>query len=169
MPYISFRLSKQETEGLKEFLDSVGFDRKRDEIWVVKLDKRLKLYLLNNKLPLLFEMEGLIFPTVVSAKLFKGYYSEAVVDKGAVPHILNGADLMAPGVVSFRLEGSNGIVIITSEEGSVLAIGRLVEGFREALDKRHGKVAENIHHVNDKLYQILVSKYNAKQFSDRIS
>lgn len=159
MNYISFKLSKQELENLKVFLEKIGFDKKKDEVWAVKLDKHLKLYLVNNRFPLLFETRGMVFPTVFSAKLFEENFSVAKVDKGAVSHILNGADLMAPGVTSFK--GSNEIVLIEDEDGSVLAVGRLLEGFEEALNKRHGKVAENMHHVNDKLYQILVSKYNA--------
>lgn len=169
MHYISFKLSKQETEGLKPFLDKVAFDRKRDEVWVVKLDRHLKLYLLNNRFPLLFEKEKVVFPTMVSAKLFEEYYSQAVVDKGAIPHILNGADLMAPGIVSFSQKGPGEIVLIKGEDGLILAIGRLLQGFREALDKRRGKVAENLHYLNDRLHQFLMARYHIRPPNDKTS
>ena len=155
MHFISFKLSKQETDRFKVLLDYIGFDKKKDELWVLKIDKHLKAYLLNNKFPLLFEKDNCIFPTVIAAKTFEGYYSEAMVDQGAKPHILNGADLMAPGILSIDLKDSSNIVIIKSEDGAVLAVGRLVKDFIDSLNRKHGKVAENIHYLNDKLYRLL--------------
>jgi len=66
--------------------------------------------------------------------------------------------LMAPGIKNISLKNSNEILLIKDEGGTILAIGKLVKDFGEALDKKHGKVAENLHYLNDKLHKILVSR-----------
>ncbi|MEM0121593.1 MAG: PUA domain-containing protein [Thermoprotei archaeon] len=155
MHLISFKLSKQETDKLSAVLERLNFNKKKDDIWVLKIDKYTKAYLLNNKIPILFVKDDLMFPTVTAAKMFEDYYSVAIVDQGAKPHILNGADLMAPGIVSIRLQNHSDVVIIESEDKSILAIGRFIQDFLDALNKKHGKVAKNIHYLNDKLYKVL--------------
>ncbi len=140
------------------FLTMIGFNKKKDEVWLLKLDKHLKVYLLNNKLPFLIEHNGNVFPTIMGAKMLEEYYPQVIVDEGAVPHILNGADLMAPGILRVSLR-ENDIVFIKSLDDSIIAIGKFVKDFRGALASKHGKVAENLHYMNDKLYRLLASKY----------
>ena len=76
--------------------------------------------------PLLFEIEGHLFPTVRGA-LEMGLQKRVVtVDKGAIRFVSNGADIMAPGVVEADPEIKEGDLVIIVEEThrKPLAIGK---------------------------------------------
>ena len=82
---------------------------------------------------------------------------KVIVDMGAIPHICNGADVMAPGIV--RVEGEFGegaITLIVDERyGKPLAIGRaLMDSDRLRMIKR-GRVVKNIHYVGDKIWRLI--------------
>jgi len=77
-----------------------------------------------------------------------------VVDSGAVSYIVNGADVMAPGVVEADLKIVPGDMVVVMEERhrKPLAIGQaLVPG-----TEMHGtgKVVRSIHHVGDDLWDL---------------
>ena len=77
-----------------------------------------------------------------------------VVDMGAVPHVVNGADIMAPGVVSADddIVQDEDVVIVDERHGKPLAVGRaLVPG--AAMRGPRGKVVENLHHVGDEIWR----------------
>ncbi|MEM0060595.1 MAG: DUF1947 domain-containing protein [Fervidicoccaceae archaeon] len=80
-----------------------------------------------------------------------------VVNMGAVKPIANGADLMAPGIV--KIEGSfpkGSIVLVVEEEkGIPIAVMRSLLSSEEVSSMKKGKVAENIHHIGDKLWKEL--------------
>ena len=99
--------------------------------------------------------EDILFPTLMCPHL--GRLPSVVVDMGAVPHICNGANVMAPGVVEVRgdFEESDLIVVRDERHGKALAVGKALkssEGIRVA-DK--GKVVENLHYVGDKLWKAI--------------
>lgn len=104
--------------------------------------------------PLLFEIEGHLFPTVRGA-LEMGLQKRVVtVDKGAIRFVSNGADIMAPGVVAADLEIKDGDLVIIVEEThrKPLAIGKaLMEGL-EMVKATSGKAIKSIIHVGDKLW-----------------
>ncbi len=81
-----------------------------------------------------------------------------IIDMGAVPHVVNGADIMGPGVVSadVEIEAKNVVVVVDERHGKPLAIGlALVPG---AEMKTKGKVVRNIHHVGDEVWRFLREK-----------
>lgn len=104
--------------------------------------------------PLLFEIEGHLFPTVRGA-LEMGLQKRVVtVDKGAIRFVSNGADIMAPGVVAADPEIKDGDLVIIVEEThrKPLAIGKaLMEGL-EMVEATSGKAIKSIIHVGDKLW-----------------
>lgn len=104
--------------------------------------------------PLLFEIEGHLFPTVRGA-LEMGLQKRVVtVDKGAIRFVSNGADIMAPGVVAADPEIKKGDLVIIVEEThqKPLAIGKaLMEGL-EMVEATSGKAIKSITHVGDKLW-----------------
>jgi PUA domain protein len=74
---------------------------------------------------------------------------------GAVPHIADGADVMAPGVVSVDEDilPGDGVVIVDERHGKPLAIGlALVAGADMKAPK--GKVIKNLHHVGDEIWSL---------------
>ncbi len=77
-----------------------------------------------------------------------------VVDSGAVSYIVNGADVMAPGVVEAdpKIVPGDMVVVMEERHRKPLAIGQaLVPG-----TEMHGtgKVVRSIHHVGDDLWDL---------------
>lgn len=78
------------------------------------------------------------------------------VDAGAVPHIYNGADVMAPGIVEAdpSIEEGDWVWIRDEKNGVPLAVGRaLIPGPAMVADDR-GKAVSAFHHVGDALWKL---------------
>jgi len=106
--------------------------------------------------PLLFEIEGHLFPTVRGA-LEMGLQKRIVtVDKGAIRFVSNGADIMAPGVVAADSDIKEGNLVIIVEEThrKPLAIGKALMGGQEMVEATSGKAIKSITHVGDKLWNM---------------
>jgi len=105
--------------------------------------------------PLLFKIEGKIFPTVKGALKLAPARRKVIVDPGAVKYIVNGADVMCPGIVEADPLIKEGDLVIVAEQahGKALAIGRaLVPG--KDMVKGKGKAVKSIHYVGDELWKL---------------
>lgn len=104
--------------------------------------------------PLLFEIEGHLFPTVRGALEMKLQKRVVTVDKGAIRFVSNGADIMAPGVVAVDPEIKEGDLVIIVEEThqKPLAIGKALMEGSEMVEATSGKAIKSITHVGDKLW-----------------
>ncbi|MCO5381059.1 RNA-binding protein [Methanosarcina sp. Z-7115] len=106
--------------------------------------------------PLLFEVEGHLFPTVRGA-LEMGLQKRVVaVDKGAIRFVSNGADIMAPGVVEADSEIKAGDLVIIVEEThrKPLAIGKALMEGPQMVEANSGKAIKSITYVGDKLWNM---------------
>ncbi len=105
--------------------------------------------------PLLFQIEGFYFPTVKGALKLDLRKNVVTVDSGAVRFVVNGADIMCPGIVdadSGIMEGDP-VIIIEEAHGKPLAIGTaLMPG--ENMVGNKGKAVKSIHYVGDKLWNL---------------
>ncbi|MBW2982840.1 RNA-binding protein [Candidatus Woesearchaeota archaeon] len=122
-PYAELFVSKKSDvvqEDHKLFVDGKVRFRRHGERWIPSLE-------------LLREQE--VLPKVV-------------VDKGAPPFILKGADLMRPGVVECD-EFSKGDVVVVVDEvhGYPLATGEALLSSGELLEKDEGKVIKILHNL----------------------
>ena len=111
-----------------------------------------EIFVVNGK-PLLARSGGVLFPTLIFEGIFP-FLPKVVVDMGAVSHVCNGADVMAPGVV--RIEGSfdesDLLLILDERYGKSLAIGATLFNSQTMRTLKRGKIAKTIHHVGDKLW-----------------
>lgn len=110
--------------------------------------------LIDGKL-LLFSTDGEYFPTVRGALELGLAKHIVIVDAGAVRFVVNGADIMCPGIVSADREIKEGDLVIIKEETheKPLAIGRaLIPG--ENMVGESGKAIKSLHYVGDKLWNI---------------
>lgn len=114
-----------------------------------------KVFVINGK-PLLAKSGEELIPTLAFDKLFP-FLPKVVVDMGAVPHVCNGADVMAPGVV--RIEGDfdkEDFLLITDEHhNKPLAIGIALFNSQVTNRLQHGKIVKTIHYVGDKIWDAL--------------
>ncbi|MGQ9565939.1 MAG: DUF1947 domain-containing protein [Candidatus Bathyarchaeales archaeon] len=113
------------------------------------------IYLINNK-PLFAKKDAVIFPTLSFDDVTK-LLPKIIVNMGAVPHVCNGADIMAPGVVEINgaFEKDSFVVVVDEQHKKPLATGIALYGSEEVKTLKHGKIVKNVHYVGDKLWQLL--------------
>jgi len=106
--------------------------------------------------PMIFMPDGEPFLTVKGALLTKPNQRIVVVDAGATRFVVNGADVMRPGIVQADPGIKAGDLVIVVEElhKKALAIGRaLVSG--DDMPGESGKAVKSIHYVGDALWNIV--------------
>ena len=117
----------------------------------------VEIFLFNEK-PVLAKAEGILFPTLIFIEVFK-YLAKVVVDMGAVSHVCNGADILAPGVVliqgSFRKDDF--ILVVDERYNKPLAVGLALNTSEDFKMIKKGKIVKNIHYVGDKIWKLIKS------------
>ncbi|MGQ9530165.1 MAG: DUF1947 domain-containing protein [Candidatus Bathycorpusculaceae bacterium] len=113
------------------------------------------IYLFNGK-PLLAKVGEKIFPTLVFSE-FINSAPKVVVDMGAVAHVCNGADVMAPGIVRFEGQFGRGdfVIVVDERYGKPLAVGEAVYDSDEVREVKRGVVFKNIHFAGDRLWDFV--------------
>jgi len=106
--------------------------------------------------PLLFEIEGQLFPTIRGALEMELNKRIVTVDKGAIRFVSNGADIMAPGIVEADPEIREGDLVIIVEEAhrKPLAIGKALMNGPQMVEADSGKAIKSITYVGDKLWNM---------------
>ncbi len=103
---------------------------------------------------LFFEKDKRFFPTLHA--LLKSMVSvpKVTVDMGAVRFVVNGADIMRPGVVAVddSVRENSVVAIVDQNHGKPLAVGISKMNAEEMWASTKGKVVLSIHHVNDHLW-----------------
>jgi len=141
-------ISKRLGTGIEQFIDS----KTRIEVNVTEI---AELFFFNGR-PLLAKSNGKLFFTLSFEELFP-LFPKIVIDMGAVPYVCKGADVMAPGVraVKGEFKENDLLLVIDERHGKPLAIGVALFSSEEMKTVNHGKTVKNLHHVGDKLWNLL--------------
>ena len=77
------------------------------------------------------------------------------VDKGAVPFVCNGANVMAAGINDVSPEISKGQFVWIREENyhKPLGVGRALLDSNEILESKQGKAIKALHYIGDKIWE----------------
>lgn len=77
------------------------------------------------------------------------------VDKGAIPHVANGADIMRPGIkeIDPNIKKDDTIKIQDLQHGRALAVGISLYDAEEMEKMDKGRVIKNVHTVNDPIWK----------------
>ena len=128
-------------------------------VFDIELDKRDKIILNNNIIfvndkPIFFYYEERIVPTL-KLLLEKNVLKQIIVDMGAVKFIVNGADIMRPGIVEFdpNIEKNDLVVIKDVNNKKPLAVGISLFSSAELTAMSSGKIIKNIHHLGDDIWK----------------
>jgi len=103
--------------------------------------------------PFFMIIEDQPFFTVLGAIELAPTKRLVTVDAGAVRFVVNGADIMKPGIVSADPEIAVGdlVVIVEERHGKPLAIGKAMVAGNEM--KGEGKAIKSLHHVGDLIWK----------------
>ncbi|MEN6342298.1 MAG: RNA-binding protein [Methanospirillum sp.] len=128
-----------------------------DRIEVAETGGPVRFYLVDRE-PLLFERGGVLFPTLRGAMARPFSARRITVDMGAVRFVVNGADIMRPGIVAVSddVRADRPALVVEERHGKPLAvcIARLDADAMRA--ETGGKVCKNIHHVGDEIWGLEV-------------
>jgi PUA domain protein len=104
---------------------------------------------------LLFAVDDIYFPTVRGVIELAIEKNTVVVDSGAVRFVVNGADVMSPGIVHADENILRGDPVIVKEEkyGKPLAIGKALIPGKDMISDS-GKAVKSLHHVGDEIWNI---------------
>ncbi|MHC1591585.1 MAG: DUF1947 domain-containing protein [Candidatus Helarchaeales archaeon] len=152
---------------IKEEIQSHGYEFNWDEIMKGKVKIEIAefmdgtlLYILNGH-PLFVRKGELLIPTLQSVIKNQINLSQVVVDMGAIKFLINGADVMAPGILKDQLDDElkkdDVVKIVEEKYHKPIAIGQLLVDASTIKQVNKGKVIKNLHFMGDKLYQTLES------------
>jgi PUA domain protein len=149
------RLSKSDARRLAERISARGFAVEgREAIFLG--DEGARVYWVDG---MIFAEEGeLVFPVIDEA--INGHplssMPSLVVDMGAVSRIGGGADVMGPGVVAVAGEFRVGDLVVARDERHrrAIAVCRALVPSGEVRPREKGRVAENIHHPDDRFWRL---------------
>lgn len=98
------------------------------------------------------------WPTVHGMLMRAPSRAWVTVDMGAVPHVTNGADVMAPGIVDADPAVAEGDPVWVRDERNQrpLAVGRALTDGPAMVEATSGKAVATLHHVGDELFELEV-------------
>lgn len=160
MRYLSKREVRELIHSLRE---SFSLEKLFEEILEVETsigEKRILFYIASEeseKTPLLINISGEVVPAIHSLNkniLKTGYVK---IDRGAVPRILGGADVMAPGIVETSVFERDSVVGVREpERGLYIAVGRALMSSEEIMRTRRGRAVRVVHYAGDSVWRVLI-------------
>ena len=140
-------LSNKEKKELNSKLPKGYQISKKDQI---KEDKNNILYKEEEKF--LINIKGNYFPHLKTIN--ESEYKSVYVDKGAIPFVIKGADLMRPGIQKIDKSIQENEIILVKDENhnKTIAIGISQFSTNEMEKQEKGKSVKIIHYAGDSLY-----------------
>jgi PUA-domain protein len=125
---------------------------KKDQVVLVE-DENQKLILVNKE-PFFFYYEDKLVPTLKLLQT-KDLLKKITVDMGAVKFVVNGADIMRPGItkIDADIKKEEAIVVVDENNQKPLAVGIALLSAEEMEKVSSGKVIKNIHYVGDEIWK----------------
>jgi malignant T-cell-amplified sequence len=79
------------------------------------------------------------------------------VDSGAVKFVVNGANIMRPGITKIEGDFASGDIVVVKEEkyGKAIAVGSTTISKQEMEETKKGAVINNLHYAGDKYWEML--------------
>jgi PUA domain protein len=100
-----------------------------------------------------FFKHGLWVPTLHALLKFPDLLPKLTVDKGAIKFVVNGADIMRPGITDCEdAMVSEHVVIVDENYSKPIAVGKLLVNSQALLEADGGKVVQNVHRIGDEIW-----------------
>ena len=143
------------SKDISKEVESYGIEiSKKDQAELV--EDKYKIILINKK-PAFFYYEGKPVPTLKFLQE-NNVLKKITVDMGAVKFVVNGADVMRPGIVEIEagIAKDEFVTVIDKNNHKPLAVGIALYSSAEMQAMTSGKVIKNIHYVGDELWRMEV-------------
>lgn len=142
-------VSKKDVKALRESLNSLGISLPDVS---VEVDERKgeKCYYVNGR-PYVYVSEKVI-PTLFLLNELHPEMMCVTVDDGAVPHIINGANVFAQGIT--RMDPNikeNSVVFIRNNKNQYVGVGVSKKSAGEIMEDKKGEAIILIHYPGDKI------------------
>ena len=124
---------------------------------LVELSEDQHTIILVNQQPAFFKYNTKFMPTLQYLQTH-AMLKTISVDMGAIKFIIQGADIMRPGIIAIQegIEKDEIIVVIDEKNKNPLAIGIALCGSAEMQKMKSGKAIKNIHYVGDELWKAVL-------------
>ena len=125
---------------------------KKDQVELVENGNKL---IVVNKQPYFFYHDGKPLPTLKYLQEHQ-VLKKITVDMGAIKFVINGADVMRPGITEIDqgITKNDFIMIVDENNKKPLAVGIALFDSEEMKSMDSGKVIKNIHYVGDELWRM---------------
>lgn len=141
-------LSKKDLKTLGERVKGLGLKLDDNSSIEVEQFSCYSIYYSNRK-PYLID-NGSLFPSLYFVNTHKPEKGNVTVDDGAVPHIINGANIFLKGIVQADdgIEKGN-MVFVRDKASRYICVGISLMDTASLLSKGKGEGIKNIHHLGD--------------------
>lgn len=142
-------VSKKDVKNLKVSLEKIGIVLENSS---VEVDERKgeKCYFVNGK-PYVY-VSGNTIPTLFLLNDIRPEKMYVTVDDGAVPHIINGANVFAQGIAEIDPDiGENQMVFIRNTKMQYIAVGISKKSASDIMGNKKGEAITLVHFPGDKI------------------
>ncbi|WP_337860360.1 DUF1947 domain-containing protein [Ferroplasma sp.] len=140
-------LSKKDYRNFMETLKKYNIDGTSMLDIEVENNKKNEIYYFSSK-PVFYN--GM--PTLYLINYLKVQTHNITVDNGAVPHLMNGSNLFAPGIAEMSSDIKKGdMVFIKNLEGLYIAIGTANDDTDVIMSEKKGEAVKILHYLNDSI------------------
>lgn len=142
-------VSKKDVKALRESLNALGISLPDVS---VEIDERKgeKCYFVNGK-PYVYVSDRVI-PTLFLLNEIQPELMCVTVDDGAIPHIINGANVFAQGIIQMDPEiTENSMVFIRNSRKQYVGVGLSKKSASEIMENKKGEAITLIHFPGDKI------------------
>ncbi len=128
-----------------------------DRMEKVETDSPFTLYLVNRE-PLLMRYGNWVFPTLRGALARPFPQRRITVDQGAIPFLVNGADVMRPGIRALTddIQADAPVLIVEEVHNKPIAVAIARFDARQMRSETKGKMCKTVHFVGDLLWRLEV-------------
>mgnify|MGYP006307852425 CR=1 FL=1 len=97
---------------------------------------------------------GRWIPSLILLQARSDLLPKVTVDKGAIKFVVNGADVMRPGITDAEefAEG-DAVTVVDETVGKPISVCKALHDSGVLLAKDSGKVLENLHHIGDSFWK----------------
>lgn len=150
------RYTQRKAKDINSLISQYNLTLSKKDTVQEAIDKENNIHLiLVNKEPWFFYHQDILLPTLKLLLQKPDLLPKITVDMGAIKFVVNGADIMRPGITNIQdsIEQNQFVVIIDENNHKPLCVGKALLNTQEMKIQEKGKSVKNIHFVGDAIWK----------------